>query len=106
MIGLGTWEFSVDTMFYKGEASIKIFDNDGEYGFTLVLPNHDQDVPEFEVSNIEVNDNTLTADITADLLKGKIIPISITFDGDRANGFAKIPFLGKLKLKDGKRVGD
>ena len=38
MIGLGKWACNVNTMFFSGEVKIKVFDNNGEYGFELDIP--------------------------------------------------------------------
>ena len=44
MIGLGKWICHVDTMFFRGDAHLSLFDNNGEYGFDLSLP--DMSIPE------------------------------------------------------------
>lgn len=102
MIGLGTWSCNVDTMFYKGEVTIKIFDNNGEYDFELDIP--DMDIPEITVKDVTEDGNTLTAVANVSLLKDKDIPISLTFENDVLNGFLKVPFIGKIKLKEGKKI--
>lgn len=103
MIGIGTWSFNVDTMFFRGEAQIKIFDNGGEYGFEVKIPG--EDIPEIIVKDVVEDGNTLNAVGNISLLKGKDIPVSLTFEGDTANGFLKVPYVGKIKLKDGKKTG-
>ncbi len=50
MIGLGNWVCHVDTMFFRGDAHIKLFDNNGEYGFELTLP--DMDIPEIAIKDV------------------------------------------------------
>lgn len=102
MIGLGTWKCHVDTMFFKGDAQINIFDNNGEYGFELDIP--DMSVPDVQIKSITEDGNTLSAVANVDVLPGKDIEISLTFDGDTVNGMLKVPFLGKIKLKNGVRV--
>ncbi|HZJ77331.1 MAG TPA: hypothetical protein VFD52_00825 [Clostridia bacterium] len=103
MIGIGTWSFNVDTMFFKGDAKIKIFDNNGEYGFEVEIPG--EDIPEILVKDVKEEGNTLTAVGNISMLKGKDVPISLTFEDDVVNGFLKVPYIGKIKLKDGKKVG-
>ena len=102
MIGLGKWSCSIDTMMFRGDAILTVADNGGAYEITAEVPG--MKMPEYAVSNIEENENTLTAIVTTPLLSGKELPISLTFDGDTLTGFAKVPLLGKIKLKNGKRL--
>ena len=102
MIGLGKWSCRVDTMFFRGEAFFTIFDDNGKYGWSLDVPGID--VPEIEIKDVQEDGNTLTAVANVDLLPGKDIDITATFDGDTVEGLIKIPFIGKIKLKDGKKV--
>lgn len=104
MIGLGEWQFRIDTVFFKGNAEIVISDKGGKYDFDLKIENFD--LPDYTIKDFSESENTLTATVNTDLLKGKDIPISITFEGDTLTGTIKIPMLGKIKLKDGKRVTD
>lgn len=103
MIGLGNWLAHVDTMFFKGDVVIKVTDNGGEYGFELELPD-DIDLPEYKIYDITEDGNTLNAKASVDLLQGKEIDISFTFEGDTASGFLKIPYVGKIKIKEAKKV--
>lgn len=102
MIGIGTWSCRVDTMFFKGNATVKIIDNNGEYGIELEVPG--VDIPDVTIKEIHEDGNSLNAIAQTSLLPGKDIEMSIDFDGDDFGGFLKIPFLGKVKLKDGHRV--
>ena len=49
MIGIGTWQCRVDTMFFKGDVKFKITDNNGKYGLEIIM---DGPVPKFEIKNI------------------------------------------------------
>ena len=102
MIGLGIWEFQVDTMFYKGKAILTIT-HDGAYAIKVELPDMTSLV--IAVADITEDGDTLNGTATTDMLKGKDIPCSVTFDGDEAEGVMKVPFIGKLKLKNGKKIG-
>ena len=106
MIGLGTWTCRIDTLFFKGEASIKIFDNEGEYGVDLNIP--DVDIPDVEILEIDADEESKVVDAVAaiSLLPGKEITCHFEFEDDTFTGFLKIPFLGKVRLKDGKKVSD
>ncbi|NLX93186.1 MAG: hypothetical protein GXZ02_04875 [Clostridiales bacterium] len=101
MIGLGKWICHVDTMFFRGDARIRLFDDNGKYGFELTLP--DMDIPEVVIKDVTEDGNTLKAIANIDLLPGKDIDVTLTFDGDTFEGLLKVPFIGKIKLKDGKR---
>jgi hypothetical protein len=101
MIGLGKWVCHVDTMFFRGDAHLHLFDNNGEYGFELSLP--DMSIPEVVIKDVTEDGNTLNAIANVDLLPGKDIDVTLTFDGDTFEGLLKVPFIGKIKLKDGKR---
>ena len=102
MLGLGKWACNVNTMFFSGEVKLKVVDNNGEYGFELDLPG--VDVPDIEIKKVEEDDDTINATVATSLLPGKDIELSITFDDDTFDGFIKIPFLGKVKLKDGHKI--
>ncbi|MBQ7596472.1 MAG: hypothetical protein IJU45_07400 [Clostridia bacterium] len=102
MIGLGTWEIPVNSLFFKGVAQIIVADNNGEYDFSFSIPG--QKLPDFEISNIKTEGNSLSADATCDMLKGKNIHADVTFDGDRCTGFVKGPMGVTIKI-NGKRVG-
>lgn len=102
MIGIGTWQCRVDTMFFKGDVKFKITDNNGQYGLEIIM---DGPVPKFEIKNIREEGNTLRATGTVEMLPGKEIESELTFNGDTCEGALKVPMLGKIKLKDGKKVG-
>lgn len=101
MVGLGKWACTVDSMFFRGEVIVNIFEKDGSYGFELDLPG--VDIPEYTIKSIEVTDDTLTAVVSVAML-GKDAQLDIDFDDDSFTGIIKIPFIGKIKLKDGHRI--
>lgn len=102
MIGLGKWACSVNTMFFSGEVKLTVFDNNGAYGFELDLPG--VDVPDVEIKEVTEDGDTVNALVGTSLLPGKDINLSVTFSGDTFDGFVKIPFIGKVKFKDGHRI--
>ena len=102
MIGIGKWSCSIDTMMFRGDAILTIADENGAYSLTVEVPG--VTVPEYHVSDFAEDGDTLTAVVTTPLLSGKQIGISLTFDVDTFTGFAKVPLLGKVKFKNGKRV--
>ena len=104
MIGLGKWVCNVNTMFFSGEVKINVFDNNGEYGFDVDIPGFE--VPDIEIKSVEEDDDSIFAVVRKSLLPDKDIELSIEFDGDEFDGFLKIPFLGKVKFKDGHRIAE
>lgn len=102
MIGLGTWECRIDTLFFKGTVKLKVFDDNGSYGFDVIIP--DFKVPDITVKEIEEDGNEITATVCTSILPGKDITVYADIDGDTLNGFVKAPFVGKVKLKDCRRI--
>ena len=102
MIGLGKWACNVNTMFFSGEVKINVFDDNGSYGFELDIPGIQ--IPDINIKKVEEDDDTINAVAQTSLLPGKDVELTITFDGDEFDGFLKIPFLGKVKFKDGHRL--
>lgn len=102
MIGLGKWACSVNTMFFSGDVQFEIFDNNGEYGFNIDMPN--VKIPDITVKEVVEDDDTIEATVTTSLLDGKDINLVVTIDGDTFDGYIKVPMFGKVKLKNGRRI--
>lgn len=100
MIGLGTWEAKINTMVFKGTGRVTISDVNGEYDFKFEIIG--SDIPEIKVRDVVENGNTLTAIGETDLLRGKEIPVSVTFDGDTFSGIVKVPMIGRVKFAGNK----
>jgi hypothetical protein len=103
MMGLGKWACSVNTMFFSGDVDFEIFDNNGEYGFNLNIPNIK--IPDITVKEVGEDDDTITATVETSVLPGKDITLVVTIDGDEFDGYIKVPMFGKVKLKNGRRIG-
>ena len=103
MIGLGSWSVSIDTMMFRGNAVLTISDKDGAYDFAVQVDKLEK-IPPYTIERVTEDGNTLEAVITTPLMSGKELLLSMTFDGDTLTGFAKVPLLGKIKLKNGHRV--
>lgn len=106
MLGLGKWKFYIDTMFYRGDAILTVGEVNGAYEAGIEVPQLGQELPPMTYENLKQEGNTITGDVKTDLLKGKTLSFSVTFDGDTASGFLKIPFIGKVKMKNGVRIAD
>ena len=97
MIGIGKWEAAINTMLFKGTGRVTISDNDGQYDFKLEIVG--ENIPEFTVTDVVEEGNTLRAVAESDMFKGKKIPVTATFDGDNVVGTAKLPFIGGIKVR-------
>lgn len=103
MIGLGKWACSVNTMFFSGDVEFEIFDNNGEYGFNIDIPG--VKIPDIKVKEVDEDNDTITATVETSLLEGKDITLFVKIDDDTFDGYLKIPFFGKVKLKNGRKIG-
>ncbi len=99
---LGTWSCKIETFIFSGELKMTVLNNGGEYGFQLEVEG--MDTPDFEFTSIEENGSNVKATVYVPAVKREA-ELDITFDGDRLNGTIKVPMLGKIKLKDGKKIG-
>ena len=98
---IGKWVCSVDSMLFRGEANVNIFEKDGAYDFELEISGID--IPEYTIKSVDVSDNHLKAVINIAML-GKDAELDIDFDDDSFTGILKIPFIGKIRLKNGHRI--
>lgn len=103
MVGLGKWEFNVNTMFFKGNVFLDIFDDGGKYGYRLEVPG--MTVPALDIISVSESGNTVEAVARASMLPGKDILVHAEFDGDTVGGYVKVPVLGKVKINDGHKIG-
>ena len=102
MIGLGKWGCDVNSLIYSGKVVINITDDNGKYHFDLSLT--DFDVPEYEVVDvIEDGSDTLKIFVLVPMI-AKQVELTVTFTVDSFSGVAKIPFLGKVRFKDGYKI--
>lgn len=104
MIGLGKWEFNVDTFVYKGGATIEISNKNGKYDFKVAMLEMDK-TPQYYVDSVKEEGNTLTLTGTSDIMPGKEVKVVATFENNVCNGYIKIPILGKIKINNGKKIG-
>jgi len=102
MIGLGIWECDIDTLFWEGIARMRIFDDNGAYGFEFAVPGEQLKIKVFNVE--EDGPCSLNAHATADVLHGREAPVRIDFEGDTFTGWIKVPFIGKIHFVRGRRV--
>lgn len=99
MLGIGTWKTKVCNMFYNGEITLRVFDNNGEYGFELVEPK--MNAPTVEIKQLNTSGNHLSAVFTARELHGRDATIELDFTENTVSGTAKLPLVGTVTIKDG-----
>jgi len=104
MIGIGKWQFSVNTIFFKGNAVLEIIDNNGKYGFNAEIPGMKK-TPSYFISEIKENGNTLKVKGGSDMLPGKEVEVVANFEGNTCNGYINAPFFGKIMINNGKKIG-
>lgn len=103
MIGLGTWEFQLNTPVFKGTLHLSVLDKGGQYDFKPELPGYNGSM-EYEVLSVKEEGNTLSGELTSSFIPvKKPIQLAMTFSGDRCVAVAKVPILGKVKVQ-GKRI--
>ena len=104
MIGSGKYKAKINNMFFKGDAIFELENENGKYEMEIELVGADFGMPDFKLSDVAEDGNTLTAKATTSLLPGKDIDVELTFEDDMCNGFLKIPFIGKIKIKDAVKI--
>lgn len=105
MLGIGKYKAQINNMFFKGEAIFELIDKGGKYDIQIELEDKDIDMPAIVIEEASAEDNTLIAKATSPEFPGKAVDISLTFEDDKCNGFLKIPFVGKVKIKDAVKIG-
>ncbi len=93
------YKAKINNMFFKGDAVFCITCNDGQYGMEIELDGADFEMP-VVIEEASVEDNVFTAKASTPILPDKNFDILLTFEDDKCNGYLKIPFVGKVKIKD------
>lgn len=102
MLGLGTWEFPINLVFFKGAVQMDITDNGDIYGFTLRIPEYE--TPPVDIHSVTEEGDALHIVARTAIFKNKDILVDLVFDGDTASGSVKAPFIGKIKLHNGRKI--
>ena len=103
MIGIGKYKVDIDHMFYKGEAVFEISFEDDNYKLEIEIDDANADL-DVTITEFEVDDDTLDAKASVPLIPGKDIDVHLTFDDEGCNGYLKIPFVGKIKIKNAVKI--
>ncbi|MBR3439557.1 MAG: hypothetical protein IKH13_08655 [Clostridia bacterium] len=102
MIGLGIWEATVDTLFFKETGRVEIYDDNGSYGFRGSVRGFD--LSKIETVSVKEEGNVIDAVVSVPVLPGAEIALHAEIDGDSLTGYAVLPIIGKVKIKDGHRI--
>ena len=104
MIGLGIWTGEIDTGLLSGSATVEIRDNNGEYDFFVTVPSLKK-LPNFRVFDIKENGNKLSGKAEVDIMGKMIVDVCVEINGDTFTGYFQIPFIGKIEIKNGRKIG-
>lgn len=104
MIGLGKWTGDIDTPFAKGTAIVDITEIGGKYAFKVSVPGA-ATLPDFSVFDIKESGNHLSGKAKVEIMGGITVDVAVTFHGDTFDGSLKVPFLGSIPIKNGRRIG-
>ena len=104
MIGLGKWTGDIETSMISGNAIVEITDNNGEYGFSVTVPSLKK-LPNFRVYDIKEKGNCLSGKAEIELMGKMNVDVSVEINGDTFTGYIKVPFFGKIEIKNGRRIG-
>lgn len=104
MIGLGKWTGDIETSIISGSAIVEISDNNGEYDFSVTVPSLKK-LPNFTVYDIKEKGNCLSGKADIELMGKMTVDISVEIHGDTFTGYLKVPFFGKIEIKNGKKIG-
>ncbi len=104
MIGLGKWTGDIDTAMLSGNAIVEITDKNGEYDFNVTVPSLKK-LPNFTVYDIVEEGNTLKGKAEIELMGKMNVDICVQINGDIFTGYIKVPFIGKIEIKNGRKIG-
>lgn len=104
MIGLGKWTGDIETSMISGSAMVEITDNNGEYDFSVTVPSLKK-LPNFRVYDIKENGNCLSGKAEIELMGKMNVDVVVEINGDTFTGYIKVPFFGKVEIKNGRKIG-
>lgn len=104
MIGLGKWTGEIETSLISGSAIVEISDNNGEYDFSVTVPSLKK-LPKFKVYDIKEDGNRLSGKAEIELMGKMNVDISVEINDNTFTGYLQVPFLGKIEIKNGRKIG-
>lgn len=107
MIGIGKWEISINTFFFKGSGVAEIVDNNGKYEIRLQMPEKYKNVTVKYYEITEVGQDTLMGKAEISMFPGKLFEGAFTFRENTCSGYVTLPMLGgkRLEFKNGRKIG-
>ncbi len=103
MIGLGKWTGDIETSFISGNAIVEITDKNGEYDFNVTVPSLKK-LPHFTVYDVEENGNQLSGKAEIDLMGKMKVDVCVEIHDNTFTGYIKVPFIGKIEIKNGRKI--
>lgn len=104
MLETSRWILHIDNMFMHEDLTGQInVASDGSFELFAVTADGLKPFPKEVTEKLSINGDTLEAEISMDEMPGMKVKISVTFKGDKAEGYFKFPIIGKMKF-DGERV--
>lgn len=99
MLGVGEYKANIDHVFLNGDIVLKITYKYGSYSFEIKSDEVDFDT-DITILTATENGNTICAKAEASVMPGKVIDVFLSFDDNKCNGYFKVPYVGKIKIKD------
>ncbi len=104
MIGLGKWTGEIHTSMISGSAIVEIKDNNGQYDFSVTVPNVNT-LPDFNVYEVVEKGNTLSGKAKVNVLGTLDVEIFVEFTSETTFiGYIKVPFFGKIEIQNGRKI--
>lgn len=97
------YKAKINNMFFKGDAVFGVTCINGKYGMEIDLEDADYDIP-VEITEATEDGEMFIAKATTSLMPDRTVDITLSFENGKCNGFLKIPFIGKVKIKDAVKV--
>lgn len=104
MLETSRWILHIDNMFMHEDLTGQInVAEDGSFEIFAVTDKGLKPFPKEVAEKLSINGDTIEAEISNDEMPGMKIKVAVTFKDDKAEGYFKLPILGKMKF-GGERV--
>lgn len=104
MLETSRWILHIDNMFMHEDLTGQInVAGDGSFEIFAVTDKGLKPFPKEVAEKLSINGDTIEAEISNDEMPGMKIKVAVTFKDEKAEGYFKLPILGKMKF-GGERV--
>lgn len=104
MLTKSRWVFHINNPFMNQDLTAQIEpQDDGSTIFYAVTPKGLKLLPTDMADKLTIDGDTISVEIKNEQLKGMKIGVSVTFGEETAEGYFKVPILGKMKF-NGERL--